>query len=55
MKFTRSINETAKDVSEASKQVVSTSQVASIALVAVAALALVALGVGIMALSEAKR
>lgn len=54
MKFTRRLNQTAEDVSHASKEVVTTSQAASIALVAVAALAILALGIGLVALSEVK-
>lgn len=55
MKFSSRIKRTAADVSEASKEVVSTSQAASIALVAVAAVAILALGIGLVALSEVKK
>lgn len=54
MKLTSRLRKTAEDVSDASKEVVSTSQVASVVLVTVAALAILALGVGIIALSEVK-
>lgn len=54
MKFTSRLKRTADDLSEASKEVVSTSQAAYIALVAVAAVAILALGVGLIALSEVK-
>jgi hypothetical protein len=55
MKLTSHLKRTAEDVSDASKEVVSTSQAASIALVAVAAVAILALAVGLVALSEVKK
>lgn len=55
MKFTKRIHQTAEDVSVASKRVVATSQTASMALVAVGVVAILALAVGIMALSEVKK
>jgi hypothetical protein len=55
MKLGRQIKKTAEDVSHASQEVVTTSQTASVALVAVAALAILALGIGLIALSEVKR
>lgn len=55
MKITSRLKKTAEDISDASKEVVTTSQVASLALVAVAALAILALVVGIKALSEVKK
>jgi hypothetical protein len=55
MKITSRLKKTAEDVSDASKEVVSTTQVASVALVAVAALAILALAVGVIALSEVKK
>ena len=55
MKITRRIHKTAEDLSDASKEVVATSQAASLALVAVAAVAILALGIAVIALSEAKK
>lgn len=55
MKFSSHLRKTADDVSEASQQVVATSQAASIALLAIAALAVLALGVGLIALAEVKK
>jgi hypothetical protein len=55
MKFTSRIKETADDVSQASKQVLSTSQVASVALIAVTTVAVLALVVSFIALSESKK
>lgn len=55
MKLRNRIHKTAEDVSDASKEVVATTQTASIALVAVAALAILALGVGLIALAEVKK
>lgn len=55
MKFSSRIKRTVEDVSEASKEVVTTSQVASVALIAVAAVAILALGIGLVALSEVKK
>lgn len=55
MKITSRLKKTAEDLSDASKEVVTTSQAATIALVAVAALAILALGIGLVALSEVKK
>lgn len=55
MKLTNRLKKTAEDVSDASKEVVSTSQTASLVLVAVAAVAILALVVGITALSEVRK
>jgi hypothetical protein len=55
MKFTRRIQETAEDVSDASREVVATSQAASVALIAVAAVAILALGIALGALAEVKK
>lgn len=55
MKFTSRLKQTAEDVSDASKEVVATSQAAYIVLLAVAAVAVLALGVGLVALSEVKK
>lgn len=55
MKITSRLKQTAEDISDASKEVVSTSQAASVALVAVAAVALLALGIAVIALAEVKK
>lgn len=55
MKLTSKLRKTAEDVSDASKEVVATSQTASVVLVAVAAVAILALVVGITALSEVRK
>lgn len=55
MKMTSRLKKTAEDVSDATKEVVTTSQAASVALIAVAALAILALGVGLIALAEVKK
>jgi hypothetical protein len=55
MKITSRLKKTAEDVSDASKEVVTTSQAASLALVAVAAVAILALAVGLVALSEVRK
>lgn len=54
MKITSRFKQTAEDVSHASKEVVSTSQAASFALVAVGAVAILALAIGLVALAEVK-
>jgi hypothetical protein len=55
MKLTSRVKKTAEDVSYASKEVVATSQTASVVLVAVAAVAILALVVGLAALSEVRK
>lgn len=55
MKLGRRIQQTAEDVSHASQEVVTTSQAASVALIAVAAVAILALGIGLIALAEVKK
>lgn len=55
MKFTKRLHETAEDVSVASREVVATSQAASVALIAVAAVALFALAIAVVALSGVNR
>jgi CHASE3 domain sensor protein len=55
MKITSHLKRTAEDVSDASKEVVATSQAAYVALIAVAAVAILALGVGLIALSEVRK
>ena len=55
MKFTSRLKQTAEDVSDASKQVVSTTQTAHVVLIAVAAIAILAMGIGVIALAEAKK
>jgi hypothetical protein len=55
MNLTSRLKRTAEDVSDASKEVVTTSQAAYIALVAVAAVAILALAVGVIALGEARQ
>lgn len=55
MKITSRLHKTAEDVSDASKQVVTTTQTASIVLVAVAALAILALGIGLVALARVEK
>jgi hypothetical protein len=55
MNLTSRLKRTAEDVSDASKEVVSTSQTASAVLIAVAAVAILALAVGLVALSEVKK
>jgi hypothetical protein len=55
MNLTSRLKRTAEDVSDASKEVVTTSQAAYIALVAVAAVAFLALAVGVIALGEARQ
>lgn len=55
MKLTSRVKKTAEDVSDASKEVVATSQTASVALIAVAAVAILALAIGLVALSEVKK
>jgi hypothetical protein len=52
MRLTSRLHKTAEDVSDASQEVVATSQAATIALIAVAAVAILALVIGIKALGE---
>lgn len=55
MKITSRLKQTAEDVSDASKEVLSTTQTASVVLIAVAAVAVLALAIGLVALSEVKK
>lgn len=55
MKITSRLKKTAEDVSDASKEVVATTQVAHVVLVTVAAIAILAMAIGIAALAEAKK
>lgn len=55
MKITTRLKKTAEDVSDASKHVVETTQTAHVVLIAVAAIAILAMGIGIIALAEAKK
>jgi len=55
MKLTSRLKQTAEDVSDASKEVVATSQTASVVLAAVAAVAILALAIGLVALSEVRK
>lgn len=52
MNLRRKAKDALEDVSEASRQVVDSTQWATVALVAVAAVAVLALGVGLVALAE---
>jgi hypothetical protein len=55
MKLTNRVKQTAEDISDASKEVVATSQVATVVLVAVGAVAILALAIGLVALSEVRK
>jgi hypothetical protein len=54
MNLRKKAKDTLEDVSDASRQVIDSTQWATVALVAVAAVAVLALGVGLVALAEGR-